>query len=205
MKPMPGVGSGSRMKQPTSLIEMVHQFQQAKSLEECHAHARSIVLRLNRYLRVFLLGRCDRDNVEDIIQVIETKIFSKLMDFEGDSDGDFLAWVRKIARNKAIEQYRRQCRNPATPNAEEPTEEMFSGASRQLPDGDQLHSRAVEIVARLRQLDPLCVERLWLRFVDGYTIKEMAAQFGVKYDAMRLRIDRCGEKLQSLAKREKMI
>lgn len=193
------------MKQRLSLIEMVQEYQQATDLEKCQAIAMALVRRLNPRLRQFLLGRCDRATVEDLMQMIEAQIFRKLMTFEGESDSDFMAWVRKIARNKAIDQYRRQCRNPATPNAEEPTEEIFSRASRELPDGNQLHSRAVEIVARLRQLDPLCVERLWLRYVVGSSLREMAAQFGVTYDTIRMRIDRCGEKLQKLAIREKML
>lgn len=181
------------MKPSSRLIALVHRYQRSSELRWRELYARAILDRLETELRFFLLGKCQERFVEDLLQEVYTAVFGRLKEFKGERSSQFLGWVRTVARRKLIDHYRQEARNPAAPNAEEPLDEILAEACETLQRGPDDNAGLDEVIYRLRKLDRMCFELLWNRYVVGYSITELAKAFGVTYDAMRVRIDRCEE------------
>ncbi len=48
-----------------------------------------------------------------------------------------------------------------------------------------------EALAQLKSAKPECFSLLWNHFIVGLDIKEIAAELGLAYDAVRMKITRC--------------
>ena len=183
------------MSRSSPLIAVVHRYQQSSKLCWREVYARTILRRMNMELRLFLLGMCEERFVEDLLQEVYTAVFRKLKTFTGENDSQVWGWVRKIARHKVYDFYRKEARNPAAPNAEEPLEGILAESNPSLQVSPEEPWRLKEVLARLRRIDPVCAEHLWNRYVRELSLTEMAETQGVSYDAMRVRVSRCEEKL----------
>ena len=53
-------------------------------------------------------------------------------------------------------------------------------------------------MALLANAKPECYDRLWLRYVHGESIEEIARAEGIEADAARMRINRCLKLLRTL-------
>src|SRR6476620_5561100 len=107
-----------------------------------------------------LLSRVPRDEVDDLVQDIFLHAFKKL-----DTLRDWAAfgpWIAMIARNRAMDFYRR------TKETVEITEDLRSP--------DMQTSRANEILELIRALPEAYRETLVLRLVEGMTGPEIAAR-----------------------------
>ena len=189
---------GSSMSRSSPLIAVVHRYQQSSKLCWRELYARTILRRMNTELRLFLLGMCEERFVEDLLQEVYRAVFRKLKTFTGENDSQVWGWVRTIARRKVYDHYRKEARNPAAPNAEEPLEGILAESNPSLQVSAEEPLRLEEVLARLRRIDPVCVEHLWNRYVRGLSFAEMAQKQGVAYDTMRVRVSRCVEKLRRM-------
>ncbi len=103
--------------------------------------------------------------------------------------GQFTAWIFRIARNNAVDYYRR---NHNQPLAEDSLDvPVMDGALDQVID----RQAAAALRAHLRALDEGERELLRLRFVVDLTYTEIAALLGRKEDAVRKAINRLTERL----------
>lgn len=107
--------------------------------------------------------------VDEVVNDVFVAAFGRLGDFSG-SEGEFRAWLFAIARNKRIDQIRRQGRRPATaplagtdPAAEESVEER---ALRAVGDA--------ELLAVLDVLTPEQRDVVVLRFVSDLSLEQVA-------------------------------
>jgi DNA-directed RNA polymerase specialized sigma24 family protein len=50
----------------------------------------------------------------------------------------------------------------------------------------------------LKKAKPECLNILWNHYVLGFEIQEIALQVGLKYDAARMKINRCLDAAQGL-------
>jgi RNA polymerase sigma-70 factor (ECF subfamily) len=132
-----------------------------------------------------LLARVPFDEVSDLVQDVFLAAFKKLGSLRDGAA--FGPWVAMIARNRAMDFYRR------TRETEELSEEVAQRAGA--PEGE-----AREVLEVIRRLPDAYRETLVLRLVEGMTGPEIAERTGLTAASVRVNLHR-GMKLL----REKML
>lgn len=138
---------------------------------------RDIQPRLLRYLRVLVA-----DDAEDVASESWLQISRDLASFAGDVD-EFRAWATTIARNRALDQLRRQRRRP-------PTTELPDTAAHLPAEQDTAQSALDAIstntaLALIAELPPDQAEAVLLRVVVGLDAKTAAQVLGKRPGAVR--------------------
>jgi len=121
-----------------------------------------------------LLARIPRSEVDDLVQDIFLHAFRKLHTLRDWAA--FGPWIAMIARNRAMDFYRR------TKETVEITEDLRSI--------DMQTSRANEILELIRTLPEAYRETLVLRLVEGMTGPEIAARTGLTPASVRVNLHR---------------
>jgi RNA polymerase sigma-70 factor (ECF subfamily) len=121
-----------------------------------------------------LLARIPRSEVDDLVQDIFLHAFRKLHTLRDWAA--FGPWIAMIARNRAMDFYRR------TKETVEITEDLRST--------DMQTSRANEILELIRALPEAYRETLILRLVEGMTGPEIAARTGLTPASVRVNLHR---------------
>jgi len=121
-----------------------------------------------------LLARIPRSEVDDLVQDIFLHAFRKLPTLRDWAA--FGPWIAMIARNRAMDFYRR------TKETVEVTEDLRST--------DMQTSRANEILELIRALPEAYRETLILRLVEGMTGPEIAARTGLTPASVRVNLHR---------------
>jgi len=121
-----------------------------------------------------LLARIPRSEVDDLVQDIFLHAFRKLPTLRDWAA--FGPWIAMIARNRAMDFYRR------TKETVEITEDLRSP--------DMQTSRANEILELIRALPEAYRETLMLRFVAGLDGAEIAARTGLTHGSVRVNLHR---------------
>lgn len=121
-----------------------------------------------------LLARVPRAEVDDLVQDIFLHAFKKLHTLRDESA--FGPWIAMIARNRAVDFYRRS-RETVEINDE-------------LRGSDTHDSRAAEILELIRTLPEAYRETLVLRLVEGMTGPEIAARTGLTAASVRVNLHR---------------
>lgn len=145
--------------------------------------------KLSPLVHGIVLARVPPGEVDDIVQEVFIAVFRNLHTLRDKASVN--PWVAKIARNRAIEYYRRA----------KPTEQLSENLCR---DDNGAQTEASEILAAIRSLPEAYSETLILRLVEGLTGAEIADQTGLKPDSVRVNLHR-GMKLlrRKLGVREK--
>jgi len=121
-----------------------------------------------------LLARVPRMEVDDLVQDIFLHAFKKLHTLRDSSA--FGPWIAMIARNRAVDYYRR------SRETVEITDEMRGT--------DKQESQAAEILELIRGLPEAYRETLVLRLVEGMTGPEIAARTGLTAASVRVNLHR---------------
>ena len=121
-----------------------------------------------------LLARVPRIEVDDLVQDIFLHAFKKLHTLREASA--FGPWIAMIARNRAVDYYRR------SRETVEITDDM-GGADKQ-------DSKAAEILELIRTLPEAYRETLVLRLVEGMTGPEIAERTGLTAPSVRVNLHR---------------
>ena len=121
-----------------------------------------------------LLARVPRAEVDDLVQDIFLHAFRKLHTLRDGSA--FGPWIAMIARNRAVDFYRR------SRETVEITEDL-AGSERQ-------EARAAEILELIRSLPEAYRETLVLRLVEGMTGPEIAGRTGLTAASVRVNLHR---------------
>lgn len=158
---------------------------------------RDLQPQLLRYLRV-LVG----DDAEDVASEAWLQISRDFASFAGDLD-DFRGWASTIARNRALDQLRRQRRRP--PTTELPDAEAHLPAEQ---DTAQLALDAIGLntaLALIAELPPDQAEAVLLRVVVGLDNKSVAHILGKRPGAVRTAtyrgLNKLAERLDKLGDR----
>jgi len=151
-----------------------------------------------RYARMvhgILLGRVRHVEVEDLVQEVFLRALPRVRELRDASR--FGSWLAAIARNLAIDYYRRsQTRPGRTDDAFDPDEQPAK--SNLSSSGD-----AVEILDCIRILPEAYRETLILRLVEGMTGPEISARTGLSPGSVRVNLHRGMHQLRrKLAHRE---
>lgn len=139
----------------------------------------------------YLLARVGNvQDAEDLTSQTFLAALEQLAAYRGS--GAFRAWLLRIARNKAVDHYRR---HPAMA-AEEALENVRDAA--EAPD-DAAHQalQIAAISAKLRTLSPDRAEAISLRLFANLEIDEIAASLGKPESAVRMLIHRGIRDLQA--------
>jgi RNA polymerase sigma factor (sigma-70 family) len=149
-------------------------------------------------LRYFIFGRVDSDLAQDVLQEVLHAISVSLNKFAGGTHGEFWAWCYGIARNKLKNFYQSQTDDPEQTFAPDELWPIVDAAGQLAPmssaDRLDLHY-ALKI---LEAAKPHCRDLLWRHYVQGRDYAEIAEEEGVKYDAARMKIERCLRLAQAL-------
>ncbi len=121
-----------------------------------------------------LLARVPRMEVDDLVQDIFLHAFKKLHTLRDGSA--FGPWIAMIARNRAVDYYRR------SRETVEITDEMRGT--------DKQESKAAEILELIRGLPEAYRETLVLRLVEGMTGPEIAERTGLTAASVRVNLHR---------------
>jgi RNA polymerase sigma-70 factor (ECF subfamily) len=121
-----------------------------------------------------LLARVPRTEVDDLVQDIFLHAFKKLHTLRDSSS--FGPWIAMIARNRAVDYYRRS----------RETVEITDD----LRGTDKQESKAAEILDLIRSLPEAYRETLVLRLVEGMTGPEIAARTGLTAASVRVNLHR---------------
>lgn len=121
-----------------------------------------------------LLARVPRTEVDDLVQDIFLHAFKKLHTLRDSAA--FGPWIAMIARNRAVDYYRR------SRETVEITDEVRGT--------DKQESKAAEILELIRSLPEAYRETLVLRLVEGMTGPEIAARTGLTAASVRVNLHR---------------
>jgi RNA polymerase sigma-70 factor, ECF subfamily len=173
-----------------------------RSAQECDAEAwRHLVgaysRRMYRWCRQAGLQPADAANV---VQEALAAVARKLADFRHDQPGaTFRGWLRRIVDNKITDHFRRQGRRIDVPAGGTEAQSRMAGVAWQ--DNDRSHATDGSTTANAQRQDtPLAAEFLavrtavgerdwkffWRVAVDGQSATEVAQEFGVSANAVRL-------------------
>jgi len=125
-----------------------------------------------------LLARVPYAEVSDLVQDVFLIAFKKVGTLR-DSRA-FGPWLAMIARNRAMDFYRHSRQMDALP------EELPEELARSAPP----RAEAMEALEAIRNLPDAYRETLVLRFVEGMTGPEIAAQTGLQPDSVRVNLHR---------------
>ena len=128
------------------------------------------------------------DEAEDITQEIVVKVYRSLDRFR-ESDGTFAAWLMTVARNHAIDRYRR--RDHRLQMADDPAALAAAPSPDEGPlEGLEREERAQLVHRGLRSLPPALRETLVLCDLQGLSHEEAASSLGIPVGTVKSRLNR---------------
>jgi RNA polymerase sigma-70 factor (ECF subfamily) len=146
------------------------------------------------------------DEAEELTQEIFLHLLSALRTF--DASGSLPAWLQRVARNYAIDHYRRRRRERSMVASGEESEELVAAARD--PKGSNDPHRALEekdLAVWLRgfidRLPPELGQAVILRDLQGMSYEEMAAMLQIPLGTVKSRINRGRLELAKLLKRRR--
>lgn len=144
-------------------------------------------------VRGFVFGLvADRAAADDIFQEVFLTVAQREADFR--RDGDFLAWVRGIARNKVLEHFRRQRVRPVL--FDEELLELLAEAGSSV-DEEQLERRRAALAHCLQRLAPRAREIVDLRYAEQpLAPPELAQRIGWTTNAVNVALARARQFLR---------
>lgn len=151
-----------------------------------HPPHHSLFLQHAATVRGFVFGLVmDRAAADDVFQEVFLTVVQRSGDFR--PDGNFLAWVRGIARNKVLEYYRRQ-RLQSLPFDEELLELLVEATDEREPQWE----RRREALSRcLERLAPRAREIVDLRYAEqSLSPPEIAARLSWTTNAVHVALAR---------------
>jgi RNA polymerase sigma-70 factor (ECF subfamily) len=142
--------------------------------------------------RVFGLAYrfCGRvDEAEDLTQEVFVKVFQNLHRFQ-ETDAAFSTWLMSIARNQAIDHYRRR-REERIRRAQDPEILEVLSSPEPGPLGDVEQEERVQLVrSGLRALPADLREPLVLCDLQGLAYEQIAGALGIPLGTVKSRINR---------------
>ena len=133
--------------------------------------------------------------LEVFLAALENQVWMTL------ADGEQLAWLRRVARNKLIDHYRRNMRHPVMPLQE--MHEALDEDENLMPEHLALRHEAQSILHReIAALPQLQQEILRLRFAHGLHTKEIALMLKKTDTAIRILLSRTLNQLRRSYERQ---
>ncbi len=143
-------------------------------------------------LRGFLLALCcgNKDEADDLAQDALVKAYLACSGFS--DGGKFRSWLFKIAHNTFLS-YKRSLK---------PTLSIDDACVQALPQSGSGEGTSSDLYLALSMLPPKERSSITLFYLNGYSIKEIAAITEVSQDAVKQQLSRGREKLRAILKIE---
>jgi RNA polymerase sigma factor (sigma-70 family) len=152
------------------------------SIEDLYDRYAHIIL---NYIARYISSREDVDDMvlDVFLAALENQVWLTW------SDGEQLAWLRRIAYNKAVDYYRRNNRHPSV--ALEHIAMTLYEDDEQMPEAVALRNEAYAALrAHLSHLSELQQEIVRLRFGEGLRLKEVALRLNKSDGVIRVTLSR---------------
>lgn len=179
----------------------MHQIRPTDSPEE--SPVADLYQRYARQILAYIRPRVDtQEDAEDLL----VEVFLAIMQNETPlslSENTLLAWLRRVARNKVVDRYRRLGRLPAIAPLDAFADVLLDNdehAPEALVLREADHAQLRKHLARLSQLQQ---EVLRLRFFNGLSTKEIATRLAKSDSAIRVLLSRTLNHLRGIYERQK--
>ena len=162
---------------------------------------------LSGFIQRQVRGRPESEQVaEDIMQEVLHQVHRDIGTFKGDSEGEFLAWIHQIARNRVKDQIRRdtskkrQCdlQRLIDVGEEVSRDGRIERGKTPSPSGAAMKKEAAaavhDAIAQLPEHERLVVQ---MHYIDGYTLADIAQLGNQKANVVRATLQRAREHLKS--------
>ena len=121
-----------------------------------------------------VLARVPRDEVDDIVQDVFISAYNNLHKLRDKNAVN--SWLARIARNRAVEFYRRR----------KPTDELPENLSHR----ESAKAEAREVLDVIREMPEAYKDTLMMRLVEGMTGPEIAESTGLSHSSVRVNLHR---------------
>ena len=160
--------------------------------QEKAAEKYPLALLYQKYAKVILIYLDRRISIKEDAEDLLLEVFLAALEnsvWTTLTEGEQLAWLRRVARNKLIDHYRQKTRHPAT--SLEEVHETLDEDENLLPEFLALRHEALAILHReIAALPKFQQEVLRLRFAHGLHTKEIAQMLNKTDVAIRIVLSR---------------
>ena len=178
------------------LSEMVNVYRAATTFEQRVAAVEKIIREIGPELMAFARCCVKREIAEEIYQETLLVISLNLGKYKGASDNTFRSWCFRILRNKIANSLKgKKFEDVVEFNDESMRDAIDVGTKEISPDVRHDLEYAINLLGA-RNSD--CRPVMLLHHIEGWEIKEIAADQHRTYDAVRMQLDRCLELAESL-------
>ena len=147
-----------------------------------------------------MMGVCmryakDRDEAQDMVQNGFIKIFKKLdvYNFEGSLEG----WIRRIMVNTAIDQIRKNKRDPFAIEDDHRVQNIEEDIPFSEEDEQHIKIKAEAAIEAISKLSPAYRTVFNMYVIEGYTHKEIAEYLGISEGTSKSNLAKAKQKLKA--------
>jgi RNA polymerase sigma-70 factor (ECF subfamily) len=148
----------------------------------------------------------NREKALDLVQDTFLKTWDYLAG--GGEVKEFKSFLYRILNNLIIDEYRRKKSSSLDEILENDTGEMESklseGSAREVEEEMDEEAALKSIRARIPELPDTYREVITLRYIDGFTPKEIASMIGISENVVSVRIHRGTHKLRELCNQKQI-
>ncbi|MCG8573762.1 MAG: RNA polymerase sigma factor [Flavobacteriales bacterium] len=137
----------------------------------------------------------DQDEAQDMVQIGFIKIFKKLdvYNFEGSLEG----WIRRIMVNTAIDQIRKNKRDPFSIEDEQRVQNIEEDVPFSQEDDQDIKIKAETAIKAISQLSPAYRTVFNMYVMEGFTHKEIADYLGISEGTSKSNLAKAKQKLRA--------
>ena len=179
------------------IIDLVKAYQQTQELPPRQQFAEELAQEIAPKLRLRISMGGKPHFAAVVFQDTLSEIFKNLHLFYSETDGQFLAWCYRIARNKIAEHFRKEGRQIGDSVDPDVLEGLAQAAPQPMSRGERLDYEYAKNL--LLKTKPQCYDYLWFRYALECSYVEIAEEFGLPTDdAARMQVNRCLDFAKSL-------
>jgi RNA polymerase sigma factor (sigma-70 family) len=146
-------------------------------------------------IRIFVAARIPPADADDVVQEILIGLVKSISQIRAEGEKEFFSYLYVVARAAVARFYAKKGRDISKglrAEAFREWEERIKDSGSQRTDDER---EALEAIEMLRKADPECAELLVETHLLGMGYEEVAKLREVTYDAIRMRVNRCLEKI----------
>jgi len=179
------------------LIQIVREYQRARTLGTRLKVAEQIVRLIAGELRAAIYVKCREEQiVDDLLQEVLMAVTDALDGFQGEADKQFWRLCHRIVSRKVADHFRRAYAEPPKPSRALDDAEFWraveaGAAEASLSPADLLAYK--ELVQTLQQLPHPCFDYVWQRLIVGLSFVAIGRGHQKAAAAVRMAYHRCLE------------